>query len=120
MKILIPIRNKDEIVPLIEAGASEFYCGYISERWKRTYNKENADGILQISLNNRDRDKTNFENQQELKEVVNLCERYNKIIYLLMNAKWYPENYYGEVDEYIREVSRIGIRHLIASDIDLI
>ncbi len=120
MKILMPIQNKDEIVPLLEAGASEFYCGYISERWKRRYNKEKADGILQISLNNRDREKTNFETQQELKEALNLCERYNKTIYLTMNAKWYPESCYGELDEYIQEVSQIGIKHLIVSDIGFI
>lgn len=53
MNILMLIQSVEEIHPLIDAGAAEFYCGYISKRWKNKYNKDKADGILQILLNNR-------------------------------------------------------------------
>ncbi|RKI99819.1 hypothetical protein D7X87_24295 [bacterium D16-54] len=120
MNILMPIQTVQEIIPLIGAGATEFYGGYISDNWKKKYNKEKADGILQISLNNRDREKTNFKNIADLQKAVRLCEKYKKSFFLVINAKWFPQECFEELNSYIQEIRDIGIERLIVSDIGLI
>ncbi len=120
MNILMPIQSVEEMIPLIESGATEFYCGYISLKWKTRYNKIKGDGILQISLNNRDREKTNFENVDDLQNAVRVCEKYKKTLYLTLNSKWFPQECFIELNSYIQEIQDIGIKHLIVSDIGLI
>ena len=33
MKLLSPLSNVEDYESLVEAGADEFYCGYIPYRW---------------------------------------------------------------------------------------
>jgi putative protease len=37
LKITAPFRKKKEVIPLIEAGADELYCGYLPAQWQRKY-----------------------------------------------------------------------------------
>ena len=75
---------------------------------------------MQISLNNRVREKTNFENVDDLQNAVRVCEKYKKTLYLTLNSKWFPQECFIELNSYIQEIQDIGIKHLIVSDIGLI
>jgi hypothetical protein len=37
VKILAPLRHSEEVMPLVEAGADEFYCGVVPPDWQRRF-----------------------------------------------------------------------------------
>lgn len=71
MKIESPLRNLDEVIPLLEAGADIFYCGVIGDR----------------NINNRNNSVLHqFYSFDELKEAISIIHKHKKEIYLTLNA----------------------------------
>lgn len=71
MKILSPLTRIDEIIPLIEAGANQFYCGIVDTE----------------SLNDRPNTKTfNFESIQDFEKAAKICNENDVEIFLAINT----------------------------------
>ena len=124
MNILAPVDRPGEIYPLSEAGASEFYCGYIPKNWIRKYNKcltkRGQWESVQISINKRDSITASVQNTADLKRMVDEAESCDARLYLTLNALYYPEETYPELRSYLEEITRIGLHGLIVADPGLV
>lgn len=123
MNILVPIQSSSEIEKVVSAGANEVYCGYIPEDWITEYNRADLVeqyGTVPCCLNNRNALKANLVSAGELSKSIEECEKYNIRLYLVLNAKYYPEIAYGYLEKYLELVWKCGVRHLIVSDMGLI
>jgi U32 family peptidase len=121
-EILTPISHSREIIPLVEAGASEIYCGYLSEEWIKAFNINHSPGnidYVQISINKRDGIHANVTDLEELQEIVRISRQYDTEVFLALNANYYPQEAYELMRNYLKEIISAGIKHVIVSDIGL-
>jgi collagenase-like PrtC family protease len=111
MKILSPLDTPEEVGPLIEAGAGEFYCGVLEESWYNPYPV--------ISINRRPAGKGHFRNFEELKKAVILTDRHNVPLFFTINEHYYTREQLPLVKDYIQKAVDLGVRALIISDYGL-
>ena len=112
MKILSPLDTPEEVEPLIEAGAGEFYCGVLEESWYYPYPV--------ISINRRPAGKGHFRNFEELKKAVAYADRHNVPLFFTINEHYYTHEQLPLVRDYIQKAIDAGVRALIISDYGLI
>lgn len=122
MNILAPIQNYSDLTALVNAGATELYCGYISPKWLDLFNNlsDSRFGLMQISLNKRDSVSSNFTDRNDLIRLVAEARKYNISIYVVINNTFYPKQAYSYIREYFEDLRVMGIQHLIVSDLGLI
>lgn len=100
MEILSPLRGLEEIEPLLQAGADQFYCGMIHPDSK---------------LNNRPNQAYfNFQSPEELSEAVSRIHNNHKKLYLTLN------NPYGEIQPSLDQANQaleIGVDGVIVVSI---
>ncbi|MBU1125255.1 MAG: U32 family peptidase, partial [Candidatus Omnitrophica bacterium] len=84
LKILAPFRGKNEIVPLIESGVDEFYCGYLDPEWEVTYSS------LEFE---RKGGGSNFTDLQELRASVRLAHRKGVPVFVTVNGLYVKAQY---------------------------
>lgn len=124
MKILAPIKGVNEIPLLNEAGADEFFCGYIPNVWLQKYNKSlyknGSINQMQISMNRRDGLKQNITDLTILKKVVNEAKLCDSKIFITLNNVFYPEEAYVQMKEVCDELASLNIDGLIVTDVGLI
>ena len=111
MKILSPLDTPEEVEPLIEAGAGEFYCGVLEESWYNPYPV--------ISINRRPAGKGHFRNFVELKKAVVQAERHEVPLFFTINEHYYTREQLPLVNDYIQMAIERGVRALIISDYGL-
>ena len=111
MKILSPLDSPEEVEPLIEAGAGEFYCGVLEETWYDPYPV--------ISINRRPAGKGHFRNFKELKKAVVSAEEYNVPLFFTVNEHYYTQEQLPLVKDYIQKAVDAGVRALIIADYGL-
>ena len=101
MKILSPLRAFDEIKPLSDAGADQFYCGLLSDN----------------EINDRPNTATfNFQTIEEVEKANNFALKNNKDIYLAINGVG------GNIEKSIlqaRAAEKIGLKGIIISNLFL-
>ncbi len=122
MKILVPINNSSEIDILSPLKFNtEFFCGYLPQWWIDEYNNlDNKSGNLATPINNRNGRGANVTSIFELSEIVKKAEKYSTDVFLVLNAKYYPDYVYNNISKYINEVVLVGITRMIVSDIGMI
>jgi len=84
MKILAPFSKKEEVVPLIEAGADELYCGIVPDDYSKQYLS---------TLNRRPWSAANFDNFDELDEALQIAHDKAVKVFVAMNGIYIPEQY---------------------------
>ena len=84
LKITSPFREKEEVTPLIEAGAGELYCGYLSPEWAKRYTS------LEFE---RKGGGSNFTDLTELKQAVALAHKGGVPVYLTLNGLYVKDQY---------------------------
>lgn len=122
MKILAPIVASTDIDILNpNLYNTEFFCGYLPQWWINEYNSsENKSGNLATPINNRNGKGSNVHSFEELCTIVKKAYEYNTNVFLVLNAKYYPEYIYESMRRYLDEVIDAGIKRIIVCDLGMI
>lgn len=110
LKITSPFREKEEVISLIEAGADELYCGYLSPEWAKRYT------MLEFE---RKGPGSNFTDLKELEKAVSLAHKRNTPVYLALNGLYVREQY-PLLLKIVRQLGQIDLDGYIVADIGLL
>ena len=108
MKIVSGLGSLDEYIPFAEAGADEFFCGYVPFTWSKKY------GTMQ-PLNRRE--VMNYNVQigafEELKILKKMVDCYGVPVKLALNSLYYTgEQYRGDRQNLSTRVCRSDLTRL--------
>jgi collagenase-like PrtC family protease len=107
MRIKSPLTNKNEVKPLCEAGADEFFCGIEPVSWRRRYND--------FCINQRST-RANFIRLSDLEKAISIAHNYKAKVHIALNAFFYLEEQYRMAQQIIKDVSAIGADGIILAD----
>jgi collagenase-like PrtC family protease len=111
VKILAPLRNSDEVAPLCEAGAHEFYCGLTPPGWE--------DDFGQASVHRRNGRSAGVPDLADLRRIVALAG--SRPVFATLNAPSYPAGAVPRLVEFGRMlVEDVGIAALIVAEWELL
>ncbi|MBN1492812.1 MAG: U32 family peptidase [Candidatus Omnitrophica bacterium] len=110
LKIIAPFKEKEEVMRLIDAGADELYCGYMSPEWARQYTAFEFE---------RKGGGSNFTDLKELTEAVTLAHSRNTPVHLTLNGLYVKEQY-PLLLKIISQLEGIDIDSYIVADIGLL
>lgn len=112
MKLVVPITSDEDILPLVHAGADEFYCGISTDEF--------ADLQGFTVWNKRPDMFMNFKSFDVLKKAIDLAHDNGKKVFLTVNSLGYVESYYIYLEKVITTAYKMGINGFIVSDIGII
>jgi len=110
LKITVPFREKKEILSLIEAGADELYCGYLSPEWNKRYTS------LEFE---RKGGGSNFTDLRQLKQAVDIAHKKEIPVYLTLNGL-YVRRQYPLLLQIVNQLNQIDLDGYIVADIGLL
>jgi len=110
LKITAPFKKKEEVVPLIKAGADELYCGYLSHEWEKRFTS------LEFE---RKGGGSNFTDIEELKQAVTLAHKNGTPVYLALNGLYVNEQY-PLLLKIVRDLDKADLDGYIVADIGLL
>lgn len=110
LKITAPFREREEVIPLIEAGADELYCGYLSPEWARRYT------TLEFE---RKGGGSNFTDLAKLKQALELAHTKRIPVYLTLNGL-YVNSQYPILLQILERLNKTDIDGYIVADIGLL
>lgn len=87
MDILVPIQDTSNFYDLLNAGGTEFFCGYVTDKWLNMFNNvsDKLHDNMQVSINKRDSLEANFHDLESLKKLVQLSEENNAEVFVVVN-----------------------------------
>lgn len=106
IKKLVPIDSVDEVVPIINAGATELFCGIIT-----------SNGCLNAYSNI---PKANLKGFDELKKVLEISHSYEVPVYLTRNLRRMDNNDLNNAFKEIEKAVSLGIDGIIVADLRLL
>jgi len=86
MKILSPFSKKEEVLPLIQAGVDELYCGIIPPLWFKKYS------ALEI-LSRRGGFESNFSSFEDLREAIQFAHSKKTPVFITLNVSYVTAQY---------------------------
>jgi putative protease len=113
MKILCPVDRLEEVAPLADLGAGEFYGGYLPPSWKKTFS-------LHASANRRSFPEAQITDEKTLAAVISAVHGKGARFYLTVNSPFYLREQMGPLLEIIDGALDLGADAVIAADIGLI
>lgn len=115
MKIVAGLGSLDEYIRFCDAGADEFFAGYVPYEWNRKY------GTV-LPLNRREVLSSNVQlgSFSELEILAEMVKKYGKTVHLTFNALYYIPEQYPEIAGIIRQCMALGYRSYILADPSLI
>ena len=115
MKIVAGLGSIDEYIRFAEAGADEFFCGYVPYSWSKKY------GTV-LPLNRREVLCYNVQLGafSELEILSEMMKKYGKPVHLTFNSLYYIPEQYPEIARIISQCMEIGFRSYIIADPALI
>jgi Collagenase and related proteases len=114
MKIVVPLSNIDCYEPLVEAGADEFYCGFLPYEWLKKYKV-----ILPINRRAFLAKKCSICTISSMKILSRLAEEYKIPVKIAFNSHYYIDNQYMELLEMIKSLMDLGFNTFIIADVGL-
>lgn len=115
MKITAGLGSTDEYIRFAEAGADEFFSGFVPYSWTEKY------GTV-MPLNRRE--VLCYHVQlgafSELEILSGMIQKYKKPVHLTFNSLYYIPQQYPEIAEIIRNCMKLGFRSYIIADPALI
>ena len=115
MKITAGLGSTDEYIRFVEAGADEFFSGFVPYSWTEKY------GTV-MPLNRRE--VLCYHVQlgafSELEILAKMIQKYKKPVHLTFNSLYYIPQQYPEIAEIIRNCMKLGFRSYIIADPALI
>ena len=111
MKIVAGLGSIDDYERFIQAGADEFFAGYVPYDWSRTY------GTV-IPLNRREVFTTHVQIGafSELEILAKMMKHYGKPVHLTLNSLYYLPKQYAQITDLIRRCMNLGFRSFIMAD----
>lgn len=115
MKFVVPLNDIDYYEQLVEAGAGEFFCGYVPYEWIEKY------GMV-LPLNRREwfLSGCNFHTMDAMKVLRKKIEKYGIDVSITLNAKYYIPEQYPYILNIVRDLMDHGIQSFIITDIGLL
>ncbi len=110
LKVNAPFREKNEVIPLVEAGADTLYCGYLSPEWAKRYTS------LEFE---RKGGGSNFTDLTQLRQAVDLAHEKKIPVYLTLNGL-YVKRQYPLLLKIIGQLDKIDLDGFIVADIGLL
>lgn len=112
-KIIAPINSFEEIKILHDAGANEFYGGYIPPYWEKEYS-------LLCSPSGRTFKEAHIIEFSNLRKIIDYCKKNELVFSLTLNAPLYLPEQYPLLFRLIEEYLSAGGKNVIAADLGLI
>ncbi len=113
MKIISPIDNLAELDSLLQAGADEFYGGYVPDQWRQQFS-------LLTSINQRTFATAQIDGHDELLEIVSRVHAAGKKISLTLNAPFYSDAQLPVIVDFVDAMAAAGIDGIILADLALL
>ena len=115
MKIVAGLGSLDEYIRFCDAGADEFFAGYVPYEWNQKY------GTM-LPLNRREVLCSNVQlgSFSELEILAAMVRKYGKPVHLTFNALYYIPEQYLEIAKIIRQCMELGFHSYILADPALI
>ncbi len=111
MNILAPLRNSEEVAPLLDAGADEFYCAVTPPFWADAYGDE--------WVSRRDPRSAGVPDLEDLARIV--ARAGSVPVFAALNAPRYPGEAVGPLARFGLELlDRCGVTALIVADVELL
>ena len=108
MKILSPVSKPEEVIPLAEAGAEEFYMGVLDTAWRKKYTNVG-------SINRREWSVSNLSSYDDLNKAVSDAHKMGGRVYMTMNAL-YSAHQYEALLGNLEEIRKTEVDALIVAD----
>lgn len=111
MKITAGLGSVDEYVRYVQAGADEFFCGYVPDEWNKCY------GTV-LPLNRREVLGVNVQigSESELRILAALVQKYDRPVHLTFNSLYYTPEQYPLIAEIIERCKMLGFSSFIIAD----
>lgn len=115
MKIVAGLGSVDEYIRFCEAGADEFFAGYVPYDWNRKY------GTM-LPLNRREVLCSNVQLGafSELEILAAMVRKYKRLVHLTFNALYYIPQQYPEIARIVTKCMELGFQSFILADPALI
>lgn len=124
MNILAPIDSIKEAKLLINAGATELFCGFVNKKWvdKFGLQKNNILGndIMNVSINKRTPLNSSISDEEELVEILKNTKIKGVKLFVTLNAFYYPEFTYEYLDLHLEILYRIDVDGVIVTDVGVV
>ena len=111
MDILCPVNRAEEVPAVIEAGATELYCGVMPTRWRKSYTN-------MASPNRREWDSSNLQGFDQLRAVIDVAHDRAVPVYITLNAL-YTAGQYDALKGQIEEMRACGVDAAIVADVGM-
>lgn len=111
MKIVAGLGCIDDYPAFCEAGADEFFCGYVPYTWTKRYGTT-------LALNRREVlcYQVQLGAYSELEILAAMREDYQRPVHLTFNSLYYIPEQYPVIEEIIRSCMELGFRSFILAD----
>lgn len=115
MKITAGLGSVEEYEHFVQAGADEFFCGYVPYEWSEKY------GTV-MPLNRREVLSYNVQigSFSEMEILSAMVKEYGRPVHLTFNSLYYLPEQYPEIAEIIKQCMEIGFQSYIIADPALI
>lgn len=115
MKLTVGLGSVDEYIRFSEAGADEFFCGYVPYSWTQKY------GTM-MPLNRREVLCSNVQLGafSELEILASMIRDYQRPVHLTFNSLFYLPEQYPEIARIIQNCMQLGFQSYIIADPALI
>ena len=115
MKIVAGLGSLDEYIRFCDAGADEFFAGYVPYEWNQKYGTT-------LPLNRREVLCSNVQlgSFSELEILADMVRKYGKPVHLTFNALYYIPEQYPKIAAIIRRCMKLGFCSYILADPALI
>lgn len=115
MRIVTPLPKHEYYEPLVEAGAGEFYCGYIPFEWLRRYVNVMPGDRREFLLVT-----GTFTSMSAMRILARKIERYKVPVKITLNAHYYTMEQYPLLLDNMRRLMDLGIDTFIVADVAFI
>lgn len=115
MKIVVPLNNIDSYEVLQDAGADEFYCGFVPYAWNRIYGAAMPFNRREWFVGGQ-----NINSWDTMKLLQEKVDRRGVPVKITLNSRFYVPEQYGFIAETIDKLLDIGYTTFILNDIGLL
>lgn len=115
MKIVAGLGSADEYIRYCEAGADEFFCGYVPYEWTKKYGTMTALNRREVLCCN-----VQIGGREELEILASMINVYQKPVHLTFNSLYYLPEQYPLIGQIISDCLKMGFRSYIIADPALI
>lgn len=115
MKIVAGLGAADEYPRFVQAGADEFFCGYVPYEWNRKYGTRYPLNRREVLCSH-----VQIGAFSELEILAKMAGKLGKPVHLTFNSLYYLPEQYAEIASIVRKCMKLGFHSYIIADPALI